>query len=134
MWYHKGSPVEDRPEDAEAFVYLLEFADGMWYIGKKNCTSTRRLPPLKGKKRKRVVVKESNWKTYRSSSEEVKEKIAQGQELVREEILHWCTSKGEATYLEVYEMVVQKVLCNPKNLNKNILGRYFKCFHKDSHV
>ena len=55
------------------FVYVITYlSNKKRYVGKKLFKSTRRLAPLKGKTRKRKVVKESDWKDYFGSSEEVK--------------------------------------------------------------
>ena len=73
MWLYDGKEfkIEDRG-DAIGFVYeLRDTENDKRYIGKKNLFSTRRLPPLKGQKRKRKVVKESDWKTYYGSSKNV---------------------------------------------------------------
>ena len=42
-----------------------------FYIGKKSLYSHRTLPPLKGYKRKRKVIKESKWRDYSSSNKSV---------------------------------------------------------------
>lgn len=128
VWKYSGESLQEVPVGAEAFVYKIVFNDGTYYIGKKNFSSTRRLPPLKGKKRKRVVTKESNWKTYMSSSDVVKQKLKDGIAVTNKEILHICDTKGAATWLEVKEMVLHNVLCDPLALNLNILGRFYKCY------
>jgi len=67
-WFYKGKKVEsieDMPKDAFGFVYVVTHViSGKKYIGKKALFHNRTLPPLKGKKRRRKVVKESDWKTY----------------------------------------------------------------------
>ena len=45
----------------------------MKYIGKKWMWSTRRLKPLKGQKRKRKKVSESDWRRYYGSSAHLNE-------------------------------------------------------------
>ena len=62
MWLYddKEFEIENRG-DSIGFVYeVRDKTNDMRYIGKKNFFSTRRLPPLKGQKRKRKVVKESD--------------------------------------------------------------------------
>tara|TARA_A200000159_G_scaffold89739_1_gene83158 strand:+ start:558 stop:935 length:378 start_codon:yes stop_codon:yes gene_type:complete len=77
MTWHKDNlifePTEDELGKYVGFVYLITERDtGKKYIGKKFFWSKRRLPPLKGKSRKRTVVKESDWKDYYGSSEHLK--------------------------------------------------------------
>lgn len=126
-WVYKGKKVVNLPEGTEAFVYLLVFQDGTKYIGKKNTTSTRRVK-VKGRVRRKVVTTESNWREYLSSSKVVKSKIEAGDKLASKEVLHMCSTKGQATYLEVYEMFLRDVLCDSLYLNLNILSRFFKCY------
>lgn len=128
-WYYEGCEVTELPEGYEAFVYLLTFEDGTMYIGKKVFYSIRRVK-VKGKMRRTVVKKESDWETYNSSSEVVKDKLKAGHKLVGRDIIHLCTTRGEATYLEIKEMFIRDVLCNLKYLNLNIAARFFKCYKK----
>ena len=73
----------------------------MKYVGKKLLTSKRKLPPLKGKKRRRTVIKETDWMKYYGSSEEVKLMVEEkGADNFHREILTLCKSKGELGYLE----------------------------------
>ena len=128
-WKYKGKIYKTTPEDYEAFVYLLEFEDGTKYVGKKVFYSIRRVK-VKGKMRRKVVKKESDWMKYMSSSDVVKEKIALGHKLKKRQILHLCTTRGEATYLEVKEMFIRDVLCTNEYLNLNILAKFFKGYCK----
>ena len=60
-------------EDTIGFIYKIRKKITVNFISEENlCTHIRTLPPLKGTKRKRKVVKESNWKKYQSSHSEVK--------------------------------------------------------------
>lgn len=91
--------IEDLPF---GFIYTItNNKSGRKYIGKKQCTCIRRLPPLKGKSRKRKVVKETDWKTYTSSSDQVNRDIAKiGIENFTFTIERWCSSKSELSYRE----------------------------------
>jgi len=66
MWYYKGEEfTSEMIGDYIGFVYCItDLSTSKKYIGKKNFKSTRKLKPLKGKTRKRTVVKESDWKSY----------------------------------------------------------------------
>jgi hypothetical protein len=75
-WHYNGKPfTSEMIEDNLGFVYIVtNKKNSKLYIGKKGLTSKRKLPPLKGKKRKRIKIVETDWKTYCGSSEEVKSK------------------------------------------------------------
>ena len=103
QWLYEGQPFDsDMIGDYVGFVYLItNLENDKKYIGKKWFWSTKKLPPLKGKKRKRTVVKESDWKQYYGSSEEVKLLLEQlGKDNFKREILRLCKTKGECTYYE----------------------------------
>ena len=70
MWLYKGEEfTSEMIEDWVGFVYLItDQSNDMKYVGKKLLTSKRKLPPLKGKKRRRTVVKETDWQKYYGSS------------------------------------------------------------------
>jgi hypothetical protein len=102
-WYLNNEEfTSENIGDSIGFVYrITNKTNGMKYLGKKLFVSTNRLPPLKGKTRKRIVKKESDWKTYFGSSEEVKMLVEQlGVDAFHREILHLCKSKGEMSYIE----------------------------------
>jgi hypothetical protein len=129
-WTYQEEEFDSIPEGALAFVYYLEFEDGTKYVGKKNfySTSRKRQP---GKSRRTVTVRESNWKSYLSSSETVKSKLKAGEKLVRREVLHLCKTLGQATYMELHEQVQRNVLCNPEYLNGLIYAKVMRCGHVD---
>ena len=114
-WYYQGEVFEPNESEIEpyvGFVYCItEIDTGKKYIGKKNFWSVRRLPPLKGKKRKRVVRKESDWQTYYGSNDQLKLLVEErGGDAYRREILKLCKSKGELSYAELVEQVEREVL------------------------
>ena len=106
------NPDEDVLKEYVGFVYLItELDTNKKYVGKKFFWSTRKLPPLKGAKRKRTVVKQSDWQDYYGSSEHLKEAVEQkGVEAYHREILHLCKTKGECSYLEAKEQFDRDVL------------------------
>lgn len=71
-WYF---PIAFDTTTCFGFVYrIINMSTGKSYIGKKNFWS-RTTKSVKGKKRKQVTLKESDWKTYTSSSKEVNHDI-----------------------------------------------------------
>jgi len=119
-WLYEGKEFElEESSELIGFVYLItDLSNNKKYIGKKNFWSTRKLPPLKGQKRKRTVKKESDWKTYYGSSEEVKLLVEQsGTERFKREIIRLCSSKGEMSYYEAKEQFDRDVLLSDEYYN-----------------
>ena len=120
MWLYEGKEfTSEMIEDYIGFVYIITMKDtGRKYLGKKLFMSTRRLAPLKGKTRKRKVVKESDWMTYYGSSEEVKLLVEElGPDNFDREIIHLCNKKGEMSYLEAAEQFQRGVLLSDEWMN-----------------
>lgn len=132
MWYYKGSEIsciEDMPEDTFGFIYIIEhIPSGMKYIGKKVLYFNRTLPPLKGYKRKRKTIKESDWKTYYGSQKEIKNLLKEGKESeFKREILKFVKTKKLLTYYETKYLFINEVLeDNSLFLNDNILGKFYR--------
>ena len=126
MTWHKDNlkfdPTEDELKQWVGFVYLItDLSTDKKYVGKKFFWSKRRLPPLKGKSRRRVVVKESDWKQYYGSSEDLKTLVEnKGEDFYYREILHLCKSKGECSYLEAKEQFDRDVLYRDDYFNEFI--------------
>ena len=78
-------------------------------------------------KRKRTIVKESDWKTYYGSSNILKEELKQhGKDKFKREIIKLCTNKKELTYWETKLQFSYGVLEKPDEYyNDNILGKFF---------
>ena len=99
-------------EDTFGFIYeITNLANSKKYIGKKQCKSKLKRKPLKGKKNKRIEIKESDWKTYTSSSNELNEDIKKlGKTNFVFKILKTCNSKWELAYFEICEQIKNNVL------------------------
>jgi hypothetical protein len=124
-WKYKDKlikDIKDIPEGVFGFVYLIsKTTSPEYYIGRKNLYSTRKLQPLKGYKRKRTVIKESNWLTYMSSNEQVKQ-----WDKCNKIILYWAFNKKQLTYFENKALYCYGVLEDKNSHNANIAGKFFK--------
>jgi hypothetical protein len=131
MWTYKNKEItciEDMPDDAVGFVYeIINKENDFRYIGKKVIKTIRTSPPLKGKKRKRKSIRESDWKTYYGSNEVIKNLIKEGKkDIFERNILQYAFSKSELTYLEAKYQFMLEVLEKDNYLNQNILGKFYK--------
>jgi hypothetical protein len=120
MWHYKGEEfTSEMIGDYIGFVYIItDLSNNKKYVGKKLLTSKRKLPPLKGKTRKRTVIKESDWQSYFGSSDEVKAILEEkGADNFHREILHLCNAKGELSYMELKEQMDREVLLNDEYYN-----------------
>ena len=100
--------------DKNTFGFIYEITNtitGKKYIGKKQCKSKLKRKPLKGKKNKRIEIKESDWKEYTSSSTDLNEDIKKyGKDKFIFKILRACGSKWELAYFEISEQIDKNVL------------------------
>ena len=138
MWLYKDVAIDNIdqiPEGTFGYVYLItNIITGKIYVGKKQLSSNRKtkltkkeklLPENKRKKYKRVV-KESDWKGYWGSSDELKKDIVQlGIENFKREILCFCSSKIDLSYYEVHYQISYNVLFSD-SYNGTILGKFYK--------
>ncbi len=75
-WTYQGKIIEELPQDCEAFVYIItNLITHQKYVGKKLAKFKTTKKPLKGRKNKRRGTKESDWKTYWGSSEQLHDDI-----------------------------------------------------------
>ena len=134
MWTYNNEVIEELPSDIVGFVYLIEnLTNNKKYIGKKlshfSKTKQKTITTKAGvKKKKKIRYKEeSDWKTYWSSSEQLKEDVKSlGESNFRREILHFCKSKGTLSYMELKEQVERKVLESDEWYNGIIQVRIHK--------
>ena len=129
-WLHEGNIVteEDVPVGAVGFVYkIIHTPSGRYYIGKKSLTSTRKLAPLKGQKRKRTVTKSSDWEKYYSSNDWIKQQVKEGKaDEFSREIIQYCFSKKSLTYYEIYWQFQYNVLADDNAINENLMGKFYR--------
>ena len=120
-WMWNGVVVNTPPEGSIGFVYrITNIINGKVYIGKKSLLKSK----LKriGNKNKRLLV-ESNWREYWGSNKQLLEDIdAHGEVNFHREVLHWCKTKGDASYLELKEQILQGVLEDPNKFYNRYIG------------
>lgn len=94
------------------FIYeITNIINNKKYIGKKQKLSKFKKKPLKGRKNKRIEIKESDWREYTSSSAELNEDISKyGKDKFVFKILRACHSKWELAYFEIKEQLERNVL------------------------
>ena len=119
QWKHKDNLVEEIDDQYIGFVYIItNLINNKKYIGKKLAKFKKTRPPLKGKKRKRKSLVESDWRTYWGSSEHLLADIAElGPENFSREILYFCTTRGQLSYIEAKEQFDREVLLTDEYYN-----------------
>ncbi len=125
MWKYQGNEIKILPEDCVGFVYqITNTTNGRMYIGKKLARFKRSRKPLKGRVNKRRYLVDSDWKDYYGSSDELNVDILKiGKEKFTREILFYCYSKAELSYVEAREQFSRKVLESDKYYNGHIRVR-----------
>ena len=133
-WLYQDTPVETLPEECVGFVYLItNNLSGRKYIGKKlakfSKTAYKIVKQKNGiKKRKKIRSKvDSDWREYYGSSPELTaDIITLGTENFSREILFYCKSKSECSYIEAREQFERKVLESTDYYNGHIQVRVHK--------
>jgi len=137
-WIYQNEEINEIDiEKYYGFVYCItNNITGKMYIGKKILKFKKKLPPLKGKKRKRIKYVESDWKKYYGSSESLKNDLEEfGEGNFTREIISLHISKTSWTYGEVAEQFKRDVLYallpsgDRAFYNDNISGRFYP--HRD---
>ena len=130
-WYFQNETVESLPEECVGFVYLItNLTSGRKYIGKKLAKfskTTYKVVKLKNgtKKKKKIRSKiDSDWREYYGSNLELSKDVdTLGSENFRREILFYCKSKSECSYIEAREQFTHKVLESKDYYNGQISVR-----------
>ena len=133
-WLYQDTPVETLLEECVGFVYLItNNLSGRKYIGKKlakfSKTAYKLVKQKHGiKKRKKIRSKvDSDWREYYGSSPELTaDIITLGTENFSREILFYCKSKSECSYVEAREQFERKVLESTDYYNGHIQVRVHK--------
>jgi hypothetical protein len=106
------SPNISVTPDTFGFVYeICNTVTGRKYIGRKQCVRKYKKKPLKGKKNKRIEIKESDGKSYTGSSVDLNSDIEKyGKDKFTFTVLHTCDSKWELGYREIKEQIQRDVI------------------------
>jgi len=146
-WLYDGKEItelEDFPENTFGFVYqITHLPTGKKYIGKKQLVYTQK-KRIGKKEKKRIkeekklrgeraisptfkyVKKESDWKVYVGSNDEIKQLLEEGSiSDFKREILEFAHSKKQLSYLETKKLFTESVLERDEFLNSNIQGKWY---------
>jgi hypothetical protein len=131
MWLYNNEIVEELPDDCVGFVYLItNKANSRMYVGKKlskfSKTTYKTITQKNGvKKKKKIRSKiDSDWQEYYGSSIELNKDVESlGKDNFVREILFFCKSKAECSYIEAREQFARKVLESDDYYNGQISVR-----------
>jgi len=146
-WLYEGKEItelEDFPENTFGFVYqITHLPTGKKYIGKKQLVYTQK-KRIGKKEKKRIkeekklrgeraisptfkyVKKESDWKSYVGSNDEIKQLLEEGSiSDFKREILEFAHNKKQLSYLETKKLFTESVLERDEFLNSNIQGKWY---------
>ena len=130
-WTYQNTIVEELPEDCVGFVYLItNLLSGRKYIGKKlakfSKTTYKTVKLKNGNKTKKKIRSkiDSDWRDYYGSSPNLSKDIESlGTSNFSREILYYCKSKAECSYIEAREQFDRKVLESDDYYNGHIQVR-----------
>jgi len=148
MWLYKNEVINsigEMPDGTYGFIYqVTHLPSNRKYIGKKVLYFERNvklgkkeLEILKEDRKakgiggrapaKKKIIKESDWKTYYGSQNEIKELVKDGKESdFKREILKFVDNKKHLTYFECKYLFIYEVLENNNEyINDNILAKFY---------
>lgn len=130
-WTYQGQVVTELPDDCVGYVYrITNVITGRKYIGKKLAKFSRttyKTVKLKNgtKKKKKIRSKiDSDWQEYYGSSPNLTADVnTLGKDKFTREILHYCKSKAECSYIEAKLQFEYRVLESDDYYNGHIQVR-----------
>ena len=131
MWIYNNKELTELPEDCIGFVYLItNLTNNRKYVGKKlakfSRTTTKTVKLKNGtKKKKKIRSKiDSDWREYYGSNDQLNKDVQTlGKENFTREILYYCKSKAECSYIEAREQFTHRVLESTDYYNGHIQVR-----------
>lgn len=133
-WLYESQEITEIPEQYAGFVYVITNQQtGKKYIGKKLSKFSKtvyRTVTLKNgtKRRKKIRSKiDSDWQTYYGSSPQLLQDVAAlGPDNFTREILFYCKTRAECSYIEAREQFAHGVLESDDWYNGHIQVRVHK--------
>jgi hypothetical protein len=130
-WYYNNNKVDSLPDDCVGFVYMItNIVSGKRYIGKKLAKFSKtkyKVVKLKNGKKKKKKIKtkiDSDWQDYYGSNIMLTKDVQTlGKDKFKREILFFCNSKAECSYIEAREQFNYKVLESTDFYNGHIQVR-----------
>jgi len=121
-WQYNKEDFTDVPKGMEGFVYVItNLTNDKKYIGKKNFWTRQ-----KDRKTGRRKTKESSWRDYFGSCDELIEDVKLlGQDKFSREILYLCPHKKSMSYYETMEQFKRDVILREDYYNTNVEGKFF---------
>lgn len=117
-WTYNGveiDHIDKTPKGSIGFIYKISLLDnsGRYYIGRKTMTK----PVAKSGVNKGKSVGEYSWKTYCGSSKELLRLLKETNVPYKKEILYFCFTKSEMSYMETKEILCSGALTDPLAFN-----------------
>lgn len=107
------------PENVLGFLYKITDKNSKkYYVGIKQISKRIKRKPLKGKKRNRIHVSESDWKTYCGSSGEISEEVRKNESNYSFEILSFHSTKTLLKYSEAEYLIRNNCLFDSNCYNQ----------------
>jgi hypothetical protein len=121
-WKYDGKEFIEVPKEMEGFVYLItNLTNDKKYIGKKHFWTRQ-----KDRKTGRRKTKESDWKKYFGSCDELVGDVKNlGEDKFLREILYLCPHKKSMSFYETMEQFKRDVIFREDYYNTNVEGKYF---------
>ena len=121
-WKYNNIDFVEVPKGMEGFVYLItNLVNNKKYIGKKHFWTRQ-----KDRKTGRRKTKESSWRDYFGSCDELIEDVKLlGKDKFLREILYLCPHKKSMSFYETMEQFKRDVILREDYYNTNVEGKFF---------